>query len=134
MTRINDINTPALVMQAMLKFHPDDKPYDTPVVPVRLLTIGMRVDIGTHLEHILQHDVPTLVTPSLFNTTELKHAINHANDEWFTVTGLRYDAVTERILITLDDNVVPDITLDPDDYVQVYTEDRELEGTIWEKW
>lgn len=134
MKHINDINTPTLVMQAMLKAHPYDKPYDTPVIPVKLLTIGMRVNIGAHLEHILQHDMPAFVTPSLFDTTKLKRAINHASDEWLTVTGLRYDAATKRIFVTLDNNVIPDIALDPNDYVPVYAEDCELEGTIWEKW
>lgn len=132
MTHINDINTPVSVMRAILKLHPKDRPYDTPVIPVRLLTIGMKIDISAHLEHVLQHDMLALTTPSLFDTNRLKRAINQASDEWFTVTSLCYDVATERILVTLDESVVPTIAFDPNDYVPIYAGGGELKGTIWE--
>lgn len=134
MTHINDINTPVSVMRAILKLHPNDRPCDTPVIPVRLLTIGMQIDISAHLEHILQRDVPTLATPSLFDANRLKRAINWASDEWLTVTSLSYDAATERILVTLDESVVPTIAFDPNDYVPIYAEGGDLKGTIWEEY
>lgn len=96
-------------------------PSEEPAIAARYLMIGMSIDISSYLIDFRDKQLADIAVPTLIDTDALDSAIQTASDEWVLVTKVALDNTQTRVIVSVENDNIPDIKLKLNSPVPVLT-------------
>jgi hypothetical protein len=112
----NSYDTPIVpvddkMMAAIIHCAQQPSPSEEPAIAARYLMVGMRIDISSYLIDFRDKQLADIAVPSLVDTDVLDSAIQTASDEWVLVTKVALDNTQPRIIVSVENDNIPDVKL-----------------------